>query len=239
MKRESSVFLTTALLLSSAAYGQQSSEYPETAPRVRMEGDSTFLRLPPEKQAWVRQTMDRLDGAIKDGAAEAFGRLLLDAVKPQLIGKAFCATTFDEATHLDVVETSSTAQAFAVRWLDKARGATFVHTAIFTEKRCVVHDGDLVDGKRILRVLPNSLAVSYPHGLVAYEALYFDPADDGKAGPANRRGVFIDDRFLVDLDPLKASSSRERNRADFWFALISDQLEVRPEIRMGAVSGRR
>jgi hypothetical protein len=144
-----------------------------------------------------------------------------------------------QATHLDVIDTNSVGQAFAVRWLDPARGETFVHTAIFTEKRCVVHDGTFIDEKRILRVLPNSLEVSYPHGLVAYEAIYVDSADDGKSMPSYRRGAFVEDRFVFDIDPQKASSSRERNKPDFWFGFLSDQLEVRPDVRVEANSGHR
>jgi hypothetical protein len=170
---------------------------------------------------------------------EAAGQLLFDAVKPRLIGKTFCGSAFTQETHLDAVETNPSAQVFAVRGSIR-RAARHLSIPPYSPKSGALSMTVISwTASAFLRVLPNSLAVSYSRGLVAYEAIYFDSANDGKSIPANRRGVFIEDRFLLDLDPQKASSSRERNRPDFWFGFLSDRLEVRPEVRMAAGSGER
>ena len=231
MKRISTRLIFAAtLLLSSAAWGQE--QYPPLLQKERLDDDPTFQQLSQENQTWVKRLTDRIYLAANDWELKALQRQYLDFTRSQFIGRQFCNHTFTQATYLDAVRTNSGTRAFAVRWLDPEPGTTIVHTALSTDSRCVVRDGDLIDGKRIFRVLPNSLAISHQDGLVAYEALYSDPADDITPGHSYRRGVFIDKRFVADIEPQSLTASPDEDAFDFWWREDLERLEISPGLRV-------
>ena len=220
MKALSTLLLTAALLPLSTVMGQQTTTpQPQEAtgqqgPGARLEDDPAFQRLSPEQQDCLRRTTSRLNTGVDQKDISAIRQLKLDAAKHQIIGMSVCGHTVDEGTFVDAVTlNASSEEAIAIRWLDPK--GTVVHSAIFTgRKRCVAKDGDTVDGKSILRALPNALAVSNQHGLNAWEAEYWNsPVEQGKGG-APHRGVFIENRLLVELDPHKASSPNIRSLSD-------------------------
>jgi hypothetical protein len=191
----------------------QSGRPPE-AQDDDLENDPAFKRLSPQAQDWVRTMSNRLDTAVQQKDVNAIGQLELDVTKHQLIGMTVCGHPVDEGTFVDAEAfNASSEEAIAIRWLDP-RG-TVVHSAIFTgRKRCVVTDGDAIEGKSILRAMPNSLAVSDQHALTAWEGSYWDSPSERSNGGAPHRGVFIENRFLVELDPHKASPPDSRDLSD-------------------------
>jgi hypothetical protein len=82
--------------------------------------------------------------------------------------------------------------------------------------------------------MPNSLAVSNQHGLVAYEAQYLPSRSGSFSGGVIRRGVFVEERWVADLDPAKASPLDSLNLedagSDFWWGLGEEKLEIRPGV---------
>lgn len=247
MKSIRTLFLGAALLLSPAVQGQQTTtpQAQATGQQVqgtRLEDDPTFKRLSPEQQDWVRTMTNRTNAAIEQKDVNAIEQLKLDATKHQSNGMSVCGHIVDEGTFVDAASLSaSSEEAIAIRWLDPK--GTVVHTAIFTRrKRCVVKDGDTVDGKSILRAMSNSLAVSNQHALTAWEAEYWNsPAEQSKGG-APHRGVFIEFRFLVELDPRKASplgsrdlSDGDKNR-DFRWNDEQETLAVKPEVILASTA---
>ena len=142
----------------------------------------------------------------------AFKRLNLDSTKHQIIGMSMCGHVMDAGTFVDAhAQNASHEEAFVMRWLDPK--STTVHSALFMG-RCVAKDGDNIDGKVIVRVLPNSLAISDRHALTAWEAEYWNnPAEQtGRTTP--HRGAFSENRFVAELDPSKASEPESANGAD-------------------------
>jgi hypothetical protein len=156
----------------------------------------------------------RLNSAVDQKDISGVEQLKLDTTKHRIIGMSVCGHSVDEGTFVDAVSlNASSEEAIAIRWLDPT--GTVVHSAVFAgRKRCVVKDGDMVDGKLILRALPNALAVSNQNGLNAWEAEYWNSPVEQAKGGAPHRGVFIENRLLVELDPHKASSPNIRSLRD-------------------------
>jgi len=189
---------------------RQQPEPPATGGQVNpdphaLENDPGFKRLSPEAQEWVRTMSNRLDSAVARGDINALEQLQLDLLRHQSLGRHICGGhTVDEGTFLDAeaMNAPRTQQAVVARWLDPKPGS-IIHSAIFTtDLRCIANDAITLDGKWIVRVLPSSLGVS-KDGLVAYEAIYLNR--DEKPTALEHRGVFIENRWLYDLNPAKAS----------------------------------
>lgn len=87
-----------------------------------------------------------------------------------------------------------------------------MRTAVYTSKRCIARDGDTVNGKRIERILPNSLAIT-KDGLVAYEAMYVDHSF-GVLTDHLHLGVFIEHQFVFEIDTW-SDEYRKSSRHDF------------------------
>ncbi len=217
----------------SSAGGQVMQRPPLTQPGS-LEDDPAFKRLAPEQQEWVRTTLNKVDTAIERKDIDALEQIRLDIAKGEILGMTLCGHAADEGTFVDAdVQNASREEAFAIRWLGP-RG-TVVHSAVFTGRtRCVVTDGDTVDGRLVVRALPNSLAVSNQHAMTAWEAEYWNsPAEQG-AGGTPHRGVFIENRFLTELDPQKASAVDSRDLTDesrdFRWNDEQETLAVKPEV---------
>jgi hypothetical protein len=91
-----------------------------------------------------------------------------------------------------------------------------------------------VDAKLVVRALPNSLAISNRHALVAWEAEYFNSAAEQSRGGTPHRGVFIENRFLTELDPHKASAAGSRDvtdeTRDFRWNEAQETLSMKPGV---------
>ncbi len=238
------MFLLLAVSLPSAMWGQNTQPIqPNGAAQVqpgRLEDDPGFQRLSPEQQDWVRTLTQRVDKALADKDVAALDQISLDVTKHQLLGKTMCGHRVDDGTFVDAVATNASRQdAIAMRWLD-AKGSA-VHSAIFTgDARCVAKDGDSLEGKAIVRVLPNSLAVSNQHGLTAWEGEYWNSPVEQAAGGAPHRGAFIENRFLVELDPHKTSPAGSPDLSDkdrdFQWNKDQETLAVKPGIALATVA---
>jgi hypothetical protein len=204
-----------------------------------LKNDPDFQRLSPAQQDWVRSMTNRLHSAFEQKDLRALDQLKLEAAQKQLIGTKFCGEhIFSQAMYLDALALSDSRkeEAFVARWLEPEHGSGEVHSAVFTAMRCVASDGDTLDGRRISRILPNSLAIGNQNGLVAYEALYFDhQAQSPVQTPDIRRGIFIENRFLIDLDARKASAllnPRDEDR-DFWWSPGKERIQMRFGVVVG------
>jgi hypothetical protein len=151
-------------------------------------------------------------------------------------GANLCGHEMDAATFVDARAQNAThEEAVVMRWLDPK--GTAVHSALFMG-RCVAKDGDDIDGKLIVRVLPNSLAISNKHGLTAWEAEYWDsPAEKGWRGTPHR-GIFSDGRLVTELDPAKASEPGVGSAADpdFHWNEEAETVAVKPGIALVPVT---
>jgi len=224
------IFLLLALSLPSviwaqsakprSANGSPQAAQPQQGLVESLENDPEYKRLSPERQAWVRAMTTRLETATNQHDIRALEQLKLEVAQRELTGTKFCGgLVVNEGTFVDAFVSKEPYQAFAVRWLDREPG-TAVHTAIFTSGgRCVVKDGDVLEGdKSITRILPK-LAVSGKYGFVAYEAFFLSPSELA-AGSTPHRAVFIENRFLTELDPHKAS-------APFSLSVNDEELDFR------------
>jgi hypothetical protein len=146
-------------------------------------------------------------------------------------GARYCGHVMDAGTFVDARARNATGEeAVVIRWLDP-KGAA-VHSAL-SMGRCIAQDGETIDGRLIVRVLPNSLAVSVRHGLTAWEAEYWNFGEQAGRG-APHRGVFNEHRFEAELDASKAS---ERGSADPDFRWNEEQETVAIEPR-AALAGQ-
>jgi hypothetical protein len=93
-------------------------------------------------------------------------------------------------------------QSFVVRFLDPTPGSLAVHSAVFTMAQCFATEGSIIDGRRIVKVLPDGLTIS-KGGMTVYEAVYTD-VNEGPSGPCHR-GVFEDAHFVFQIDDSKAT----------------------------------
>jgi hypothetical protein len=249
--RRMMLFLLLAALLPSAALAQnaqpaapgagaQGAGAPAATPGGRLEDDPAYKRLSPEAQDWVRTMSSRLDAAVEQHDIDGLEQLKLDVRKHGILGMTLCGHVIDQGTFVDAVSANASGQeAFAIRWLDPR--TTVVHSAVFTgAKRCVAVDGDAIDGKVIVRALPNALAVSNQNALTAWESEYWNSPDEQAKGGAPHRGVFIENRFLAELDPRKASAPFSRNlslrdeKEDFRWEKDRELLTLKPGIALAA-----
>ena len=145
-------------------------------------------------------------------------------------GANLCDHVIDAGTFLDArAQNAIHEEAVVIRWLDPK--GTAVHSSLFMG-RCVAKDGDTIDSKLIARVLPNSLAVSNKHGLTAWEAEYWDfPTEKGGRNTPHR-GVFNENRFVMELDPSKVSEAGSVSIADpdFRWNEEAETIAVKPGI---------
>jgi len=235
------MILLLAALLPSEIWAQSTQPPPpKTGAQTQQaqpgspEDDPAFKRLSPEQQDWVRTMTDRLNVAVEKKDIGAIEQLKLDGTKHQILGMTLCGHRVDDGTFVDAVSlNASTQQAIAIRWLDSK--GTVVHSAILTgSTRCVAKDGDTLEGKTIVRVLPNSLSVSNKHALTAWEGEYWNSPMERAAGSALHRGVFIQNRFLVELDPHKTSSAGScgviNKDCDFRWNDDAETVAVKPSV---------
>lgn len=69
---------------------------------------------------------------------------------------------------------------------------------VFTSRRIVVREGDLVGGKYILLIPADAILAINNAGQVAYEAWYADTREMALSGDPTGRGIFVDDRLASD-----------------------------------------
>jgi hypothetical protein len=82
MKRKTLFLLISALLLPLAARAQSTTPQP-AKPYSTLDNDPAFARLPPEEQAWLRQTMAKLNKAVADKDINAITQIQQDIAKHQ------------------------------------------------------------------------------------------------------------------------------------------------------------
>lgn len=208
-KKLNHLILGGVLILSPGIMGQQapqSLQQQVVPPQGGLADDPGFKRISPEAQEWVRSIGERLRRATEQRDVKAIEQIRLEIAKRQWTERNVCGHLIGEGTFIDArVLSASHEEAMAIRWLGAEPDAA-IHSAIFTGRgRCVATDRAVVDGKWIVRVLPNSLGVSNQHALVAWEAEYWDDPLEAIARTAHR-GVFIEDHFLLELDPRMASA---------------------------------
>jgi hypothetical protein len=158
---------------------------------------------------------------------------ILESTKAQLIGSTFCRHVIDATTFVDALAFGRTGlDSFIVRWLDPNPGSP-VHTAVYSPTlECLAKDGDTVDGKRIVQILPNSLASSAKHRLIGWEALYEEVPIDRASSPTLHRGAFTESKFSFELDPVRASTldSFAQEPPDYGFDDNREVLIPRPGV---------
>jgi hypothetical protein len=204
-----------------------------------LEADAAFKSLSPEAQYWVRIMTQKLHEAIEQWGIKALDEFKLTAAQGELAGTKFCGEhTFGQWTFLEAValNESRKEEVFVATWLEHEDGSGEVHSAVFTDKRCIAIDGQVVDGKLISKILPSSLAASRQNGLVAYEAYFFDhPAEAPGGAQFIQRGVFIENRFFVGLGygngSVPSRSVRDEGR-DFWWSDQQERLEMRSGVAL-------
>ena len=89
--------------------------------------------------------------------------------------------------------------AFIAHWPDKSdtipEERPGEQTSVFTSRRIVASNGDMIDGKFILEFTKDSVAINAT-GQVAYSALYTDRVEDAETGPT-KLGVFVDKHLAL------------------------------------------
>ncbi len=86
MKRKTLFLLSSALLAPVAARAQSTAPPPAQQPAKpynTLDSDPAFARLPPEEQAWLRQTMAKLNKAVADKDLNAITQIQQDIAKHQ------------------------------------------------------------------------------------------------------------------------------------------------------------
>ena len=113
--------------------------------------------------------------------------------RPVLLpGMSLCGHSFTPETVINSVAINDAGEiALLARWSQSAG-----QSSIFTSKRVVVRENDIVDSKIVL--LPDDAIVAINStGQVAYEALYADNTTDASGGVA-RWGIFVEKRLMLD-----------------------------------------
>jgi hypothetical protein len=246
------IFLALAASLPALIRGQNArAQWPPQAtrsvqgPQARSgdtgQDDLVFPDSSLEDEGWARSTaLARNPGDLR--AMKAFLQLKFKMAQRDLAGTKFCGEhVVNGATFVDEIAESAHGMAFALRWLDREPGIT-VHTAITTSMgRCVAIDGlTLRDGKSILAVMPNSLAISSQHGLIAYEAEYSPSRSGNFNGGGIHRGLFVEDHWVADLDSQKASPpfglALDDAGVDFRWGVADEKLEIKPGVAIVSVT---
>ena len=70
--------------------------------------------------------------------------------------------------------------------------------AVFTSRRIVAREGDVIGGKHILLIPPDAILAINNAGQVAYEAWYADTREMALSGDPSGRGIFVDDHLASD-----------------------------------------
>jgi hypothetical protein len=70
--------------------------------------------------------------------------------------------------------------------------------AVFTSRRIVAREGDVIGGKYILLIPPDAILAINNAGQVAYEAWYADTKEMALSGDPSGRGIFVDDHLASD-----------------------------------------
>jgi hypothetical protein len=177
-----------------------------------------LLAVLPPSAIWAQDTKPTAPNATNTQPGQG-------SAKP---GANLCGHVIDAGTFVDArAQNASHEDAWVIRWLDPK--GTAVHSALGMG-RCVVKDGDTIDGKVIVRVLPNSLAVSNRHALTGWEAEYWNYP--GEQAHTPHRGAFSDGRFITELDPSKASElgSTADAEPDFRWNEEQETLVLKPGV---------
>jgi hypothetical protein len=147
-------------------------------------------------------------------------------------GARYCGHLVDAATLVGArAKNASGEEAVVIRWLDST--GLVVHSAL-SGSRCIAKDGETIDGKVIVQVLPGSLAVSNRHGLTAWEAEYWNNSGEQTGGGKPHRGVFNQNRFEAELDASKASEPGNTDaEPDFRWNEEQEKLTLKPGILRG------
>ena len=69
---------------------------------------------------------------------------------------------------------------------------------VFSSRRIVAREGDVVGGKYILLIPANAILAINNAGQVAYEAWYADTREMALSGDPTGRGIFVDDHLASD-----------------------------------------
>lgn len=69
---------------------------------------------------------------------------------------------------------------------------------VFTSRRVVAREGDVIGGKHILLIPPDAILAINNAGQVAYEAWYADTKEMAASGDPSGRGIFVDDHLASD-----------------------------------------
>ncbi len=115
-----------------------------------------------------------LSGALCASLFTAKAQTPIPIYPPSFTGIKCGDKTVTEGVVIDAAVTNDSGQkAFVIRWLDQdAHQFEQVHSAVIAFSKCIASDGDDIDGLRIQRILPDSLAIS-KRG-VAYEVRYIE-----------------------------------------------------------------
>jgi hypothetical protein len=70
--------------------------------------------------------------------------------------------------------------------------------AVFTPRRMVARQGDLVDGRYIVLLPADAILAINNAGQVAYEAWFADTKEMADSGEASGRGIFVEDHLASD-----------------------------------------
>ena len=70
--------------------------------------------------------------------------------------------------------------------------------AVFTSRRIVAKEGDVIGGKYIVLIPPDAILAINNAGQVAYEAWYADTWERASAMDYSGRGIFVDDHLASD-----------------------------------------
>jgi hypothetical protein len=238
------IFLLLAGTLSQAIRAQsmkapdakQQQLPPQPGSSGSVAADPVYQPLTTEAQARITQTTKQVGDAFNTHNPSALPRLEIDMAHWGLVGYKFCGDhTVGDATWVDAFERSEDYEAFAVPWLGREPGIA-AHSAIFTNSgRCVAIDGGVTkDGQVIAAVMPNSMAVSRAHGLVAYEAEYWSSVSSRDAGLTPHRGIFIENRLLGEVNTEKGSAPFHLNddtlNPDFHWNNADETLDLKPGV---------
>lgn len=192
--------MKATLLLVPMALGSLAAWAQTPGVTVPEAGGQTPPTLGAPAEAWTKAMTDAILDAVAKRDRAAIAQIILDYAKRVAMGMNACGHAIDEGTVFDTAASNASQElAIVVRWLDPK--STSMHSAVFTgHQRCVAMDGATVDGKSIVRVLPNSLGISGKHAMVAFEAEYRNSPAEAKPGVVPHRGIFIEHLFLAELD---------------------------------------
>ncbi len=234
MKKSLLVLLTALLQLAALAQAQNVGS-PEAGGQIPQ-----AMNL--QEQAWMKSMTENLQIAIDKKDVASITQIELYYAKHVTMGMEVCGHVIDDGTVFDAVSVNDSHElAMVIRWLDPT--STAIRSAVFTgRKRCVAMDGTAVNGKSIVQVLPNSVALSRQHALVAWEAYYWNSPAEARPGLAPHRGIFIEYVFVAELDPAKASPLGKREldekNGDFQWKDDPETIVVKPGLAINPATAQ-